>query len=151
MQLSPRRLQLLLVEDNPADVMLAKEGLNGDSALHVVANGIDAMRFLRREQAHAGAPRPDLILLDLNLPQMDGREVLREVKNDENLKIIPVLVLTSSRSHRDVNLVYRLGATCFLPKPADLDEYFGLMTSIQEFWGKRALLPDERSENAAAG
>lgn len=113
-----------------------------DGNLHVCTNGTEALEFLRQETKYGEAPKPSLVLLDLNMPQIDGWEVLRQMKADEKLRSIPVLVLTTSESQRDVNLAYQLGASCFLTKPQDLDEFFGLMAAIQEFWLKRAQFPD---------
>jgi two-component system, chemotaxis family, response regulator Rcp1 len=136
------RLELLLVEDNPADARLVKEAFSDFPInLHVTTNGLEALKFLRRENGQGGAPRPDLVLLDLNMPRMDGRELLRVIKEDESLRPIPVLVLTTTESRRDINLAYRLGASCFLTKPADLDDFFSLMTAIKSFWGECVMLP----------
>lgn len=136
------RLELLLVEDNPADVRLVMEGLSDSLVnVHVATNGIEALNFLRRQNGDSEAPRPDLVLLDLNMPRMDGRELLRHIKEDDALRLIPVLVLTTTESRRDINLAYELGASCFLTKPADLDDFFSLMTAIQSFWGECVMLP----------
>ena len=137
------RIEVLVVEDNPADVRLIQEALGGDDKLrmHFAANGIEALKFLRREGDLASAPRPQLVLLDLNMPRMDGRELLRRMKSDQTLGSIPVVVLTTTDSRRDINLAYQLGASCFLTKPPDLDDFFSMMGSIQRFWGEHAVLP----------
>ena len=118
-------IEILLVEDNPADVRLTQEALK-EEKLHmnmsVVNDGVEAMEFLQRQGKFASAPRPDLILLDLNLPRKDGREVLKEVKNDDNLKTIPVVILTVSKAEEDIIKTYNLHANCFVTKPTDLDE-----------------------------
>jgi CheY-like chemotaxis protein len=130
-------LQVLLVEDNPGDVRLTREVLRDSKIhlfLHVVADGVDAMTFLRREGAHIDAPRPDLILLDLNLPKMDGREVLKQIKQDDGLKTIPTLILSTSEAEVDIGISYQLQANCYLNKPVDLDAFEGLVKSVSDFW-----------------
>lgn len=137
-------LEILLVEDNPADVRLTQEALKEQKImnhLHVVSDGVEAMAFLRREPPHEGAPRPDLILLDLNLPRMDGREVLKEIKGDPDLKIIPVVVLTISKSDEDIIRSYDLHANCYISKPVDLSQFLKVAQSIQEFWLTIVRLP----------
>ncbi|RMD80069.1 MAG: response regulator [Gammaproteobacteria bacterium] len=136
--------EVLLVEDNPADARLTREalreaGLRG--RIHVVEDGVGALGFLRREGAYARAPRPDLVLLDLNLPRKDGREVLREIKADPELRSIPVVVLTTSCSEEDVLLSYQLHANCYVTKPADLDQFLETLRSLQGFWLRVARLP----------
>jgi CheY-like chemotaxis protein len=130
-------VQILLVEDNPGDVRLTQEALKeGDlpNQLHVVKDGVEALAFLRREGVHADAPRPDLILLDLNLPKKSGREVLEVIKQDDGLKRIPVVVLTTSDAKTDIVQVYDLHANCFITKPVDLED-------IEEFWFSIVQLP----------
>ena len=117
-------VEILLVEDNPADVRLTQEALKEGKVfnnLHWAKDGVEALAFLRREGKHAGAPRPDIILLDLNLPKKDGREVLHEIKNDEKLKRIPVVILTTSKAEEDVLKSYNLHANCYVTKPVDLE------------------------------
>jgi chemotaxis family two-component system response regulator Rcp1 len=129
--------EILLVEDNPADVRLTREAFRsspGKSVLNVVKDGVEAMAFLRREGGYANAGRPGLILLDLNLPRKDGREVLAEIKADAELKRIPVVVLTTSRAERDVVTSYDLNANCYIVKPADLDEFVDAICSTERFW-----------------
>ena len=139
-------IDVLLVEDSPGDVRLTREALreaNRAIHLHVAFDGIEAMSFLRREGSHASAPRPDLILLDLNLPRMDGREVLANIKADEDLKTIPTIILTTSEAEADINKSYQLQANCFLSKPVQLEAFEGLVKSINEFWLTRAKLPHQ--------
>ncbi len=137
-------IEILLVEDNPADVRLTREALKEEKFLNnlsVVEDGVEAMAFLRRQGKYADAPRPDLILLDLNLPRKDGREVLEEVKADPDLKIIPVVVLTISKADEDVVRSYRLHANCYITKPVDLGQFLKVAKSIQEFWLTIVKLP----------
>jgi two-component system, chemotaxis family, response regulator Rcp1 len=139
-------IEVLLVEDSPGDVRLTREVFreaNPAVTLHVVSDGIEAMAFLRREGANAGAPRPDLILLDLNLPRMDGREVLAQIKADDQLKSIPTIILTTSDAHADVTTSYQLQANCYLSKPVQLDQFESLVHSINDFWLTRARLPQQ--------
>ena len=139
-------IEVLLVEDNPGDVRLTQEAFRGYSKpirLHLAADGIEAMAFLRREGIHANAPRPDLILLDLNLPKMDGREVLALIKRDPSLKIIPTIILTTSDDEADVMISYQLQANCYLRKPAQWDAFDGLVRSINAFWLTKAKLPQQ--------
>jgi len=141
-------IEILLVEDNPADVRLTVEALKEEKIynnLHVVTDGVEAIAFLRREGKYAKAVRPDLILLDLNLPKKDGREVLKEIKNDDNLKIIPVVVLTVSRSEEDILKSYNLNANCYITKPVDLDQFMKVIRSVQEFWLTIVKLPPKSS------
>jgi chemotaxis family two-component system response regulator Rcp1 len=119
-------LEVLLVEDSPGDVRLTKEAFreaNRSINLHVACDGVEAMAFLRKQGPHAGAPRPDLILLDLNLPKMDGREVLAHIKEDQDLKTIPTVILTTSEAEADIVTSYQLQANCYLSKPVQLDEF----------------------------
>jgi len=143
-------LEVLLVEDSPGDVRLTQEALrdaNRALHLHVASDGVEAMAFLRREgPEHLGAPRPDLILLDLNLPKMDGREVLTQIKASDNLKTIPVIILTTSQSDVDILNSYELRANCYLSKPVQLDAFEGLVKSINDFWLTKAKLPPQDSK-----
>ena len=137
-------IKILLVEDNPGDAGLAKEALDGGKVhvtLTVVADGVDAMDYLRKKARYTAASRPDLILLDLNLPRKDGREVLAEIKSDEDLKRIPVVVLTTSRAEEDILKSYNLHANCFITKPIDLDQFLKVVRSIEEFWLTVVKLP----------
>jgi CheY-like chemotaxis protein len=137
-------LQVLLVEDSPGDVRLTQEAFrvaNRAIHLHVAADGVEAMEFLRHEGPHTFARRPDLILLDLNLPKMDGREVLALIKDNDSLKLIPTVVLTTSTAQADINKAYELQANCYLTKPVQLDEFENLVTSINDFWLTKVKLP----------
>lgn len=141
-----RPIEILLVEDNPGDVRLTRETLKDFKALNhlsVVGDGVEAMAFLRREGDYANAPRPDLILLDLNLPRKDGREVLTEVKVDQQLKRIPVVILTTSRAEEDILNTYDHHANCYIKKPVDLDQFGAVVRSIEEFWFTTVILPPE--------
>jgi two-component system, chemotaxis family, response regulator Rcp1 len=138
--------EILLVEDSPGDVRLTREALKDAKMhinLHVASDGVEAMAFLNREGEHADAPRPDLILLDLNLPRKDGREVLGEIKNNPLLKSIPVVILTTSASDEDVLRSYRLHANCYITKPVDLDGFLKVIRSIDNFWLSIVKLPRE--------
>ena len=133
-------LNILLVEDNPGDARLAEEAWKEGgipARLHIVGDGVEAIRYLR----HASSPTTDLLLLDLNLPRMDGREVLAEIKNDPQLRRIPVVVLTTSQAEPDIMHSYDLHANCFVTKPVDLETFISVMKSIAEFWGRVASLP----------
>src|SRR5277367_4054054 len=137
-------LEVLLVEDSPGDVRLTKEAFhtaNNNVRLHVATDGVDAMAFLNHEGAYADAPRPDLTLLDLNMPRMDGRQVLAQIKKDEILKTIPTVILTTSGSEEDIAVSYRLQANCYLVKPVQLDAFETLVKSINDFWLTKARLP----------
>jgi chemotaxis family two-component system response regulator Rcp1 len=137
-------LHVLLVEDSPGYVRLTQEAFRETDPsiqLHVVSDGVEAMEFLRREGRHRQAPRPDLTLLDLNLPRMDGREVLAHIKRDERLKMIPTVILTSSESEVDIAKSYQLHANCYLSRPLQFDEFRGLVKSLNDFWLTRAKLP----------
>jgi two-component system, chemotaxis family, response regulator Rcp1 len=139
--------EVLLVEDSPGDVRLTKEAFrdaNSSIHLHVVSDGVEAMAFIRREGAHIRAPRPDLILLDLNLPKMDGREVLAKIKEDASLKTIPTVILTTSEAEADILKSYQLQANCYLSKPAQLDAFESLVKSINDFWLTKVKLPQPR-------
>jgi two-component system, chemotaxis family, response regulator Rcp1 len=132
-----RPIEILLVEDNPGDARLTIEGLNESKVhnnLHIARDGVEALPFLRREGEYADAVRPDLILLDLNLPRMDGREVLAEIKSDVKLKTIPVVVLTTSRAEQDELRSYELQANCYITKPVDLEQFITVVKSIEDFW-----------------
>jgi two-component system, chemotaxis family, response regulator Rcp1 len=139
-------IQVLLVEDSPGDVRLTQEAFrdaNQSILLHVASDGMEAMAFLRHEGAHVQAPRPDLILLDLNLPKMDGREVLAQIKEDDNLKTIPTVILTTSDAEVDIMRSYQLQANCYLTKPVQLDAFEGLVKSINDFWLTKVKLPQQ--------
>jgi chemotaxis family two-component system response regulator Rcp1 len=138
--------EVLLVEDSPGDVRLTQEAFHDAKTmirLHVASDGVEAMSFMRREGVNVAAPRPDLILLDLNLPKMDGREVLALIKEDKSLKLIPVVVLTTSGAEEDIMKTYRLHANCYLTKPVDLNEFLNVVKSIDEFWLGKVKLPHE--------
>jgi CheY-like chemotaxis protein len=139
-----RPVEILMIEDNPGDVRLTREALKEGkihTRLSVVADGDAALDFLHRRGAHAAAPRPDLILLDLNLPGKSGREVLAEVKADDNLRRIPVVVLTSSQAEQDIVESYNLNANCYVTKPVDLDQFMRVVRSIEDFWLTVVKLP----------
>ncbi len=139
-----RSIEVLLVEDSPGDVRLTQEAFreaNEFVHLHVTTDGVEAMAFLRREGVHAQAPRPDLILLDLNLPRMDGREVLAYIKDDPSLKTIPTVILTTSEAEADIVKSYQLQANCYLSKPVQLDAFETLVKSINTYWLTEAKLP----------
>ena len=138
--------QVLLVEDSPGDVRLTQEAFrdaNKSVHLHVATDGVEAMAFLRHEGAHADAPRPDLILLDLNLPKMDGREVLARIKEDDSLKLIPTIILTTSDAEADIVKSYQLQANCYLTKPGQLDGFEAVVKSINDFWLTKVKLPQQ--------
>jgi two-component system, chemotaxis family, response regulator Rcp1 len=135
---------VLLVEDSPGDVRLTQEAFrDADPSieLHVVTDGVEAMAYLRREGIHADARRPDFILLDLNLPRMDGREVLARIKENEDFKTIPTVILTTSDAEADIMTSYKLRANCYLSKPVQLEEFEGLVKSINDFWLTTVKLP----------
>ena len=141
---NPKFIEVLLVEDNPADVRLTREAMKGSkiwSRLHVVEDGAEALAFVQQQGRHANAPRPDLILLDLNLPKIDGREVLSRIKTDENLKRIPVVVLTTSQAEEDILRAYNLNANCYITKPVDFDQFLKVVRVIEEFWLTIVKLP----------
>lgn len=143
MTLAPgSRRDILIVEDNAGDVQLVQESLIGEETrLHVTVDGVQALAFLRREGSYVKAPRPHLILLDLNLPKKDGREVLAEIKDDSELKLIPVIIFSSSRAFEDIVTSYRLHANCYISKPADLDEYLEALQAVQQYWFQISELP----------
>ena len=135
---------VLLIEDNPGDERLTREALKEGKVynnFHWVKDGVEAMEFLRRQGKYAEAPRPDIILLDLNLPKKDGREVLQEIKTDEELKRIPVVVLTTSKAEEDVLRTYNLHANCYVTKPVDLEKFIVVVKSIDRFWLTVVTLP----------
>jgi chemotaxis family two-component system response regulator Rcp1 len=139
-----RLIEILLVEDNPGDVRLTQEALDEakmNNHLHVAVDGVQALRFLRREEEHAEAPRPDLILLDLNLPKKSGREVLEEVKADPDLRRIPVVVLTTSEAEQDILRSYELHANAYVKKPVDFSSFIDVVRAIENFWFSVVLLP----------
>ena len=143
-RINMRPAEILLIEDNPGDVRLTQEALREGKVANrvsVVSDGVEAMAFLRREGPYADAPRPDLILLDLNLPKKDGREVLAEIKADENLKRIPVVVLTTSQAEEDVLKTYNLHANSYITKPVDLRQFLGVVKFIEDFWLAVVKLP----------
>jgi len=139
-------VDILLVEDNPGDVRLTKEALRDAKVrnkIFVAKDGVEAMEFLRREGSFTDMQIPDLILLDLNLPRKDGREVLAEIKNDPELKHIPVVILTSSKADEDILKAYNLHANCYITKPVDLNGFVEIMHSMKEFWFTIVKLPPE--------
>ena len=141
-------IQVLLVEDNPGDVRLTKEALKEGKLLNqltVVSDGVEALSFLRKEGIYADALQPELILLDLNLPKKDGREVLAEIKADPNLRRIPVVVLTTSSSEEDILKIYDLHANCYITKPVDLEQFMGVVKSIEDFWVSVVKLPSHEA------
>jgi len=139
-------VEILMVEDNPDDADLTLEALrdvNLINRVHVVEDGVEALAFLRQQDGYAGMRRPDLILLDLNLPRKDGREVLAEIKADENLRRIPVVVLTTSQSEEDIHHTYDLHANCYIQKPVDLEQLVKIVKAFEEFWLTIVKLPKE--------
>jgi CheY-like chemotaxis protein len=141
-----KAIEIFLVEDNPGDARLTVEALREakvHNRLSWVTDGAEAIAFLRREGHHTHAPRPDLILLDLNLPRKDGREVLAEIKKDEKLRRIPVVVLTTSQAEEDILKAYNLNANCYITKPVDLDKFIEVVKTIKDFWLSIVRLPSE--------
>lgn len=139
-----RPIEILLVEDNPGDVRLTQEALRESrilNNLHFAKDGVEALAFLNREGALQGAPKPDLILLDLNLPRKDGRELLAEIKQSSTLKRIPVVVLTTSEAEQDILKTYDLHANCYITKPVDLDKFVTIVKGLEEFWLSIVKLP----------
>lgn len=139
-----RPAEVLLVEDSPGDVRLTREALKEGKVrnnLSVVSDGVEAMEFLRREGKYKDAPRPDIVLLDLNMPRKDGREVLAEMKSDEQLKRIPVVILTTSEAEQDILRTYDLHANCYLTKPVDLEQFISIVKSVEDFWLTIVQLP----------
>jgi len=142
--ITARPIIILMAEDNPTDVMITREGLllaKMHNTLHVVDDGVEAMEFLHQRGKYAGAPRPDLVLLDLNMPRKNGQEVLAEIKSNDRLKTIPVVVLTTSQSEEDVLKAYGLHANCFISKPVDFDAFSKVVQTIQDFWFCVVTLP----------
>lgn len=142
-----RAVVILMVEDNPTDVLIAREGFAGANmanTLCVADDGIDAIEFLNQRGKYAAAPRPDLILLDLNMPRKNGQEVLAEIKSDVKLKNIPVVILTTSKSQNDISKAYGLHANCYISKPVDFDDFTEVVQRIQDFWFSLVTLPSER-------
>ena len=144
MNINGRQIEILLVEDSPGDIRLTQEAL-ADAKIHnrmsVVNDGIQALEFLRNEGDNPDAPRPDLILMDLNMPRMDGRECLEQIKADEKLKSIPVVILTTSEAERDIAQSYQLQANCYISKPVDLDQFIEVVAAIEQFWFSIVKLP----------
>lgn len=137
-------IEILLVEDNPGDVRLAREALKENKVennLHIVEDGVSAMEFLRKQGKYQNAARPDLILLDLNLPKKDGREVLAEIKADNDLKRIPVVMLTISKAEEDILRAYNLHVNCYITKPIDLDQFIKVVRTVEDFWLTIVKLP----------
>ena len=144
-----RPIEILLVEDNPGDIRLTKEALKEAKVLNtltVVQDGVEALTCLRQRGKYADAKRPDLILLDLNLPKKDGREVLAEIKNDEALKFIPVVILTTSQDEQDVLKSYGLHANCYITKPVELEQFISVVKAIEDFWLGIVILPSGERE-----
>jgi len=141
-----RPVEILLVEDSPSDADLTEEALSDGKVLnhlHWVEDGVEALAFLRRQGKYTKAPRPDLILLDLNLPKKDGREVLAQIKADPSLKRIPVVILSTSAAERDILKTYELNANCYVSKPIDLEQFISVVKLIEEFWLALVKLPSE--------
>ena len=139
-------IEILLVEDSPGDVRLTQEALRDakmKNTLHVASDGLEAISFLRRQGKHANAPRPDLILLDLNLPKKSGSEILEEIKLDPSLKSIPVVILTTSTAEQDILQSYQLHANCYITKPVDLDQFLKVVKAIDNFWLAIVKLPSD--------
>ena len=139
-------VEILLVEDSPSDATLTIEALEAGKVankLTLVEDGVEAMEFLKRSGKYAKASRPDLIMLDLNLPRKDGREVLAEIKNDPDLKVIPIIVLTTSHSDRDILQSYQLNANCYITKPVDFTQFIDVVKSIEKFWLSVVTLPQK--------
>ena len=145
-----RPVEILLVEDNLGDARLTQEALKEGKIrnnLHHVKDGVEALRFLRREGDWAGAPTPDIVLLDLNLPKKDGRQVLAEMKADEGLKMIPVVVLTTSEAEQDILRSYALHANCYVTKPVDLEKFISIVRAIEDFWLAVVKLPPTQASH----
>jgi CheY-like chemotaxis protein len=141
---SGHAIEIMLVEDNPGDVRLTREALKEAKIrnnLSVAGDGVEAMAFLRREGTYSNAPRPDIVLLDLNLPKKDGRQVLAEAKADPELRRIPVVILTTSKAEEDILKTYDLHANCFVTKPVDFDQFVKVVQSIEHFWLSIVTLP----------
>jgi len=149
--ISPRLIEILLVEDNPGDARLTIEAMREGklrNRLHHAKDGVEAMALLKREGEHKNAPLPDLMLLDLNLPRKDGREVLAEMKQDPRLRLIPVVVLTTSEADRDILKSYELHANCYITKPVDLDKFIEIVRAIESFWLTVVTLPSREPVSA---
>ena len=147
-QIAERPVEILLVDDNPGDVRLTAEALKDgevENRLHTAKDGMEAIAFLRRKGRYTDAPRPDLILLDLNMPRMNGRQVLAEIKEDSALRHIPVVILTGSREMDDIVKTYDLHANCYVTKPIDFEEFIVMVKSITDFWLTIVELPSEAS------
>jgi CheY-like chemotaxis protein len=147
-EMGGRPVEILLVEDNPADARLTLEALRDrpmHNRLHHTRDGIEALEFLRGAGSFANAPRPDLILLDLNMPRKDGRAVLAELKEDPQLRLIPVVVLTSSDAEQDILQTYKLHGNCYITKPVDLDKFLDIIRAVEEFWLAIVKLPNGRA------
>ncbi|MBI5557101.1 MAG: response regulator [Deltaproteobacteria bacterium] len=143
-------IEILLVEDNPADVLLMEEAMHDAGScnkLHVVNDGEEAMAYLRGQGVYAAAPRPDLVMLDLNLPKKDGREVLKEIKEDSGLMHIPVIIISTSQSEEEILNSYRLHANCFISKPVDLNKFIAIVQAIDDFWFSVARLPSKACQS----
>jgi two-component system, chemotaxis family, response regulator Rcp1 len=137
-------IEILLVEDNPGDVRLTQEAFKDSKMrnnLYVVEDGVEALQFLNQEVPYVDAPRPDIILLDLNLPRMSGREVLEAIKNDDTLKLIPVVILTTSDDERDIVASYALHANCYITKPVDMKQFVTIVQNVKDFWFTIVKLP----------
>jgi CheY-like chemotaxis protein len=148
-----RPVEILLVEDNPGDARLTREALKEGkirNSLHHALDGVEAMAFLRREGKHAEAPTPDIVLLDLNLPRKDGRQVLSEMKQDARLRSIPVVVLTTSEAEQDIVRTYELHANCYITKPVDLEKFIEIIRAIEDFWLAVVRLPSAAGATPAA-
>lgn len=144
-----KAVEILLIEDNPGDVRLTREALKEGKIrnnLSAVGDGVEALAFLCRQGKYSGAPRPDIILLDLNLPKKDGREVLAEIKKDPKLKRVPVVVLTTSHAEQDVLKAYNLHANCYITKPVDLNQFMKVVRSIEDFWFAIVKLPPNNGD-----
>lgn len=142
--MNDRGVKILLVEDNPADARLVKEAFKYfkiENEIFVVEDGLEAMKFLKNEEEYDNVQKPDIILLDLNLPRKDGREVLKEIKKDNVLKLIPVVILTTSHAEEDILGTYKNNANCYITKPVDLDQFISVINSIQDFWLNKVKLP----------
>ena len=145
-----RVVHVLLAEDNPTDVLLTREALEEAKLrinLHVVEDGVEALEFLHKEGKYVGVPHPDIILLDLNLPKMDGRETLTAIKSDDRLKHLPVVILTTSKDETDIQESYHSGANCFITKPVDFEQFRNVVRTIETFWFTIVALPHENSGN----
>lgn len=144
-----RPVEILLIEDNPGDVRLTEEAFKEGKVLNrlsIVGDGVEALEFLRRKNKYARAPRPDIIMLDLNLPKKDGREVLAVIKGDEKLRRIPVIVLTTSQAEQDILKAYNLNANCYISKPVDFNTFINVVRSIENFWLTIVMLPADEDK-----